>query len=112
KAGVDAAADLIFDKVRDAVVRNVSVGYTVDRVRIVKPKGGEVEQRIVERWTPYEISFVTIGADPGAQTRAGGATYPVAAVIDGDIDLAAERVRCAEISILATRYGLPYGFAA
>ncbi|KQB12966.1 hypothetical protein AP071_06110 [Rhodobacter capsulatus] len=39
---------------------------------------GEVEQRIVERWTPLEVSFVTVPADPRAQVRAADqASYPV-----------------------------------
>ena len=25
----------------------------------------------MERWTPHELSFVTVPADPGAQVRAG-----------------------------------------
>jgi hypothetical protein len=70
KAGVDEAADRLFALVADKIVRNVSVGYSIDKVRIEKSEqAGEVEKWFVERWTPYEISFVTIGADPGAQVR-------------------------------------------
>ncbi len=70
KAGVDQAADRLFALVADRIVRNVSVGYSIDKVRIEKSEqAGEVEKWFVERWTPYEISFVTIGADPGAQVR-------------------------------------------
>ncbi len=55
------------------------MGYSVDQVRIVEPETRDgVEQWIVERWTPYELSFVTIPADPQAQTRSGATeTYPV-----------------------------------
>ncbi|RWN44768.1 MAG: hypothetical protein EOR96_00020 [Mesorhizobium sp.] len=80
KAGIDAAADRMFGLVTDRVIRNISCGYKIDQVRIVEAAGkGQVEQHIVERWTPLEISFVTIGADPGAQVRSAGglATYPV-----------------------------------
>jgi len=70
KAGVDEAADRMFALVADKIVRNVSVGYAIDKVRIEKSEqAGDVEKWFVERWTPYEISFVTIGADPGAQVR-------------------------------------------
>jgi phage head maturation protease len=61
----------MFALVSEGIIRNVSVGYSIDEVRVVAPeKAGEVEKRIVTRWTPFEISFVTIPADAGAQTRA------------------------------------------
>ncbi|SIT52649.1 Peptidase U35, phage prohead HK97 (modular protein) [Mesorhizobium prunaredense] len=75
-AGIDERADRMFGMVADRIIKNVSVGYSVDRVRIIEAAGKAVEQHVVERWTPYEVSFVTIGADPGAQVR-GMATYPV-----------------------------------
>ena len=82
-AGLDEAADRMFGLVSEGIVRNVSVGYSQDEVRIVEPeKKGEVEQRIVERWTPFEISFVTIPADHKAQVRSeetrpdGTRTFP------------------------------------
>lgn len=70
RPGVDENADRLFALVADKIVRNVSVGYSIDKVRIEKSEqAGEVEKWFVERWTPHEISFVTIGADPGAQVR-------------------------------------------
>lgn len=68
--GIDPSADRLFALVSDGIVRNVSVGYSQDVVRIIAAeKRDDVERRIVERWTPYEISFVTIPADAGAQVR-------------------------------------------
>src|SRR5690606_30740931 len=65
--------------ISDGIIRNVSVGYSIERVKVVEPAAkGEVEQRIVERWTPLEVSFVTVPADPRAQVRAADqASYPV-----------------------------------
>ena len=77
--GVDEAADRMFALVSEKIIRNVSVGYIIDRARVVESeKKGEVEKRIVERWTPMEISFVTIPADAGAQVREAPSdqTYP------------------------------------
>lgn len=69
--GVRKASDEMFEMARQKIVRNISVGYTINRVRVVEPtKAGEVERRIVERWTPYEVSFVAVPADAGAQVRA------------------------------------------
>lgn len=77
--GIDEAADRMFALVSEGIVRNISVGYSIDRARVVEAeKKGEIERRIVERWTPHEISFVTVPADPGAQTRSDdGSSYPI-----------------------------------
>ena len=79
REGLDQAADRMFGLISDGIIRNVSVGYSIERVRVVEPAAkGEVEQRIVERWTPLEVSFVTVPADPRAQVRAvEQASYPV-----------------------------------
>lgn len=71
KPGVDEAADRLFALVTDGIVRNISVGYRIDKVRVERPERvGEPERWFVERWTPHELSFVAVGADPGAQVRA------------------------------------------
>lgn len=76
EAGIDEASDRLFALAtpregRKAIIRNISVGYAIDRVRVIQPeKSGEVERRIIERWTPFELSFVTVPADAGAQVRA------------------------------------------
>lgn len=79
EAGTRAASDELFELARQKIVRHVSVGYFINRVRVIEPqKAGEVERRIVERWTPYEVSFVTVPADAGAQVRAGDVrSFPV-----------------------------------
>lgn len=69
--GVDAGSDRMASMVSEGIIRNVSVGYFINQVRVVPPqKVGDVEQRVVEKWQPYEISFVTVPADKGAQVRA------------------------------------------
>ena len=79
REGLDQAADRMFGLISDGIIRNVSVGYSIERVKVIEPVAkGEVEQRIVERWTPLEVSFVTVPADPRAQVRATDqASYPV-----------------------------------
>jgi hypothetical protein len=78
KAGTDDNADRMFAMVEQRIIRNISVGYSVDEVEIKQSsKPGEVEQRIVKRWTPWEISFVTVPADPGAQVRAQAPLHPL-----------------------------------
>lgn len=79
--GTDLEADKVFNKINDPngpIIKNVSVGYSIDKIRIEEPKKkGEIERVIVERWTPYEISFVNIPADPDAQVRSQYGTYPL-----------------------------------
>jgi len=79
REGLDQAADRMFGLISDGIIRNVSVGYSIDRVKVVEPASrDEVERRIVERWTPLEVSFVTVPADPQAQVRAADqASYPI-----------------------------------
>jgi hypothetical protein len=103
-AGIDAAADRMFGLVRDKIIRNLSVGYTIDKVRLVAPeKVGDVEQRIVERWTPYEISFVTVPADFGAQVRslepAALAQFPCDIVHAGGAEATRLRMRMRQAAI-------------
>ncbi|WP_193760495.1 prohead protease/major capsid protein fusion protein [Bradyrhizobium yuanmingense] len=76
--GVDENSDRMFALVSEGIIRNVSVGYAIDEVRVVEPqKKGEIEKRIITRWTPFEVSFVTIPADAGAQVRGAEGTFPV-----------------------------------
>lgn len=79
EAGTDADADRMFNLVRQGIIRNVSVGYSIDEARVIEAeKKGEVEKRVVERWSPHEISFVTVPADAKAQVRsADGESYPL-----------------------------------
>lgn len=60
-------AGLVAD-IRDGIIRNISVGYTVQRYEITEGPGEVSLYRAVE-WCPHEISFVTVPADAGATTR-------------------------------------------
>lgn len=97
KAGIDLAADRMFGLVSDKIIKNVSVGYSIDKIRVEEAaKKGEVEKIFVERWTPNEISFVTVPADPGAQVRSSEATFPLFIQSAAGLDLRAARMRMAE----------------
>lgn len=54
------------------IIRNISVGYSVQEWRESREPGQPVRRTAV-RWQPMEISFVPIPADANAQTRAAGA---------------------------------------
>ena len=54
----------IWDDVKDNILRNVSVGYSIDeRVLVREGDKGEPDEYRVTRWTPHELSFVDIPAD-------------------------------------------------
>jgi hypothetical protein len=70
-AGLDPEADRLFGLIADGIVRNVSAGYTLQKIKIVEPeKRGDVQKVIAQRWTPTEISFVTVPADHASGVRA------------------------------------------
>jgi len=53
--------------VRAGIIRNVSVGYSVEEWRETREHGKRI--KTATRWTPREISFVPLGADPAATIR-------------------------------------------
>lgn len=64
----DSIKEIVQD-VADGILRNISVGYTVERYAIERTDGQKPTYRAVA-WTPCEVSFVKVPADPMAQTRA------------------------------------------
>jgi HK97 family phage prohead protease len=61
-------------KIRDGIIRNISVGYLVHAS--TRQEGGADCPDVFEirDWEPLEVSAVPIPADPGAQIRKAGAT--------------------------------------
>lgn len=55
-------------KIREGVIRNVSVGYWVYRYENL-PDEGDEQVKIAVDWEPLEISAVPVPADAGAQIR-------------------------------------------
>jgi hypothetical protein len=63
------------------IIRDVSFGYSVQRYEVTRAAdrtdGGGVDLWRAIRWTPQEISFVPVPADPLAGTRSAPDTFPV-----------------------------------
>lgn len=57
-------------KIRDGIIRNISVAYISHRVEKIEADDGSVPVWRVVDWEPFEISAVPVPADPGAQIRA------------------------------------------
>ena len=66
----DAESDLIYQKVASGTLKGVSVGYQIDSWEEVMPNKQSADGRftgpvdIARKWTPYEISIVSVPADP------------------------------------------------
>jgi phage head maturation protease len=59
----------LFRDVQDGILRNVSVGYSVDKwADSTDPQTG-LRMRTAQAWTLLEISFVPVAADSGATVR-------------------------------------------
>lgn len=61
--GRSAKAEEIFQDVLDGIRTNVSVGYTIDDIVLEKEEKGKLPVYRATRWTPYEISLVSVPAD-------------------------------------------------
>lgn len=66
----DDLSEKIYQKVKGGTLKGVSVGYLVDSWEEVMPNKQSADGRftgpcsIARRWTPYEISIVSVPADP------------------------------------------------
>ncbi|WP_245441222.1 HK97 family phage prohead protease [Neorhizobium sp. T7_12] len=60
----------IVEKIRDGIIRNISVGYAIHKVVKTDAHGDgtDEEWRVVD-WEPLEISAVPVPADAGSQIR-------------------------------------------
>ena len=66
----DAESEVIFQKVKSGTLKGVSVGYQVEVWEDVSANNKSSDGRfegpcsVAKQWTPYEISIVSIPADP------------------------------------------------
>lgn len=58
-----ASAQEVWDDIVDGVIRHISVGYFV-RAITTEEREGETDKVTITEWEPYEISLVSIPADP------------------------------------------------
>jgi hypothetical protein len=76
----------LIDDVKDGIITDISFGYSVDKVeRMEKTEGEQYRTYMVRNWTPNEISFVSIPADPKAGVRSANGEnkgFDLAAMFD------------------------------
>jgi HK97 family phage prohead protease len=58
----------IFRKIQDGILRKFSIGYTVYRYED-EERDGQITERTVTDWEPYEVSVVPVPADNTASSR-------------------------------------------
>ena len=61
--GRSVRAEEVWQDVRDGIRRNVSVGYMIHKAQLVETKEGVETYRVTD-WEPYELSMVSVPADP------------------------------------------------
>ncbi len=61
--GRSARAEEVWQDVLDGIRRNVSVGYMIHKAQLVEERDG-VETFRVTDWEPFEVSLVSVPADP------------------------------------------------
>lgn len=61
--GKTARADDVFQRVADGEISNVSVGYRINALELVKDGKNDLPTYRVTSWTPFEISLVSVPAD-------------------------------------------------
>ena len=64
----------IIRKIKDGIIKNVSVGYVVHKFEVTENEDVAVYKAL--DWEPYEISLVPIGADVKAGIRSNINTWP------------------------------------
>lgn len=116
-----ADVEPIWQDVKAGILRNLSVGYSIERVEWLDAARGELPRCRVTGWTPLELSVCAIPADPRSQvrampmetshmsTQAAAAVPPAAAAADPGAVL--ERRRASEILAIASRHKLGEAFA-
>lgn len=62
--GNSARAEEVWKDVKDGILRNVSVGYRIHALEMKEKRDGGETVYLVTRWEPFEVSIVTIPADP------------------------------------------------
>lgn len=57
-------AEEVWQDVQDGILRNVSVGYRINEVKLKETRDNGTDVYLVTKWEPYEISIVSAPADP------------------------------------------------
>lgn len=122
--GKGARAEEIFQDVIDGIRKHVSVGYRILEAKLETTGDDETDTYRITRWEPYEISLVSVPADPsvgvGRSEQAAKQkpkheektmpkdteTSPAPAVVNTDEARQLELERIRGITTMARKYGI------
>lgn len=81
--GRSARATEVWEDVRDGIRRNVSVGYMIHAAKLIETDDDDNDTYRVTDWEPYEVSLVSVPADPsvGVGRNLAGRTAPAPATL-------------------------------
>ena len=79
----DAKSDVVWQKVRQGILKNVSVGYRVDQMQDVSGKKDAIRTLRATKWVPFELSIVPIGFDQAAQIRSSKEQLTEVTILEG-----------------------------
>jgi len=115
----NAFAEEVLADVRDGVLRNISVGYSIDTAE------ERSDNIVITKWQPHEVSVVSVPADPSVgigrslpvEAAAPAATTPVPSLTDMEdntpnleevraLAVEAERIRVASITALCREHNV------
>lgn len=63
----DEAADRVWNKIEQKILRNVSMGVTIHKLKETSKEDDQIKSYLAIDWEPLEISVCAVGADRGAQ---------------------------------------------
>jgi len=63
--------DGVWQDVEAGIIRNLSMGVTINQLRETTPKGAKEKEYLAIDWEPQEISVVPVASDAGSQFLAG-----------------------------------------
>ena len=73
--GRSARAEEVWADIVDGVIRHVSVGYSVRTIKI-EERDGQPDKITILEWEPFEISMVSVPADPSVGVGRGAGEPP------------------------------------
>lgn len=86
RLGNDSESDLIYQKICDGIIKDVSMGYKIRNAKFIRNKNKDHNTILVTDCLPRELSFVVFPADPHAGVREESLNLPLLLInIEGDI---------------------------
>ena len=79
--------DDLWQDIRDGILTNISVGYAINERKLTREGKGEPDEFRITSWTPHEVSFVDIPADPTVgvgRNEEGELAYRVIDIVNED----------------------------